>query len=66
MLHDDGRVGIRYVDAQNIIQFAETQIVDDSGDGVWVTGIPDSAAMLETGQDFLKEGTEVSSTSSGL
>ena len=63
VLHDDGRVGVRYVDNKNIIQFAEVQIVDDAEAGIWVTGIPEAAQVLSAGQDYVREGIEVTTLS---
>jgi membrane fusion protein, multidrug efflux system len=60
VLHDDGRVGVRYVDGNSQVQFTEVQVVDDAPDGIWVTGIPDGANLLAAGQDYLKEGVVVS------
>lgn len=60
VLHDDGRVGVRYVDTSNIVQFAEVTVVDDAPDGIWVSGIPAGVNLLTAGQDYLKEGVEVS------
>lgn len=60
VLHDDGRVGLRYVDNSDLVQFAEVRVVDDAPDGVWVTGIPEGVYLLAAGQDYLKEGVEVS------
>jgi multidrug efflux system membrane fusion protein len=60
VLHDDGRVGARYVDADDIVQFAEVTIVDDAADGVWVTGVPEDVNLLAAGQDYLREGVKVS------
>lgn len=60
VLHDDGRVGLRYVDNSDLVQFAEVRVVDDAPDGVWVTGIPEGVNLLAAGQDYLKEGVEVS------
>jgi len=59
VLHDDGRVGVRYVDAQDIIRFAAVEIVDDSPSGIWVSGLPDPVRLLSTGQDYLREGLSV-------
>lgn len=59
VLHDDGRVGVRYVDQEDIVQFVEVQVVDDAVDGVWVTGIPAGVNLLAAGQDYLKEGVKV-------
>ncbi|MEM7328896.1 MAG: efflux RND transporter periplasmic adaptor subunit [Pseudomonadota bacterium] len=60
VLHDDGRVGVRYVDTSNVVQFAEVTVVDDAPDGIWISGIPSGVNLLTAGQDFLKEGVEVS------
>jgi len=60
VLHDDGRVGVRYVDDAELVQFAEVTVIDDAPDGIWVTGIPDGANLLAAGQDFLREGVKVS------
>ena len=59
VLHDDGRVGVRYVDDASIVQFAEVRIIDDALDGIWVTGIPEGVNLLAAGQDFLREGVTV-------
>ena len=60
VLHDDGRVGVRYVDTSDLVQFTEVSIVDDAPDGIWVTGIPSGVNLLAAGQDYLKEGVKVS------
>ncbi len=59
VLHDDGRVGVRYVDNEDLVQFVEIQVVDDAINGVWVTGIPAGVNLLSAGQDYLKEGVKV-------
>lgn len=59
VLHDDGRVGIRYVDEGDTVRFAEVDVVDDAEAGVWVTGLPDGARIMVSGQDYIREGVEV-------
>ncbi len=66
VLHDDGRVGVRYVDAENIVRFAPVEIIDDSDTGVWVTGLPAEVDLLATGQDYLRDGVEVTPAPEGL
>lgn len=65
VLHDDGRVGVRYVDADNLVQFNAVTVIDDGNEGIWVSGIPDGSRLLAAGQDYLKEGTRVSIEASG-
>lgn len=59
VLHEDGRVGVRYVNETDTVQFADVTVVDDATDGVWVTGIPQGARVLATGQDYVREGVQV-------
>lgn len=64
VLHDDGRVGVRYVDENEIVQFYEVTVIDDAPDGIWVTGIPAGVNLLTAGQAYLREGIKVTTTSS--
>ena len=59
VLHDNGSVGVRYVNNDNIIAFANIEIIDDVPEGIWVTGLPAGASVLLEGQDFVREGTQV-------
>ncbi|MEM7661750.1 MAG: efflux RND transporter periplasmic adaptor subunit [Pseudomonadota bacterium] len=56
-LHDDGRVGVRYLDDADTVQFAEITVVDDTGDVIWITGLPETVRLLTAGQEYVKEGT---------
>mgnify|MGYP001800111739 CR=1 FL=1 len=60
VLHDDGRIGVRYVDDNRVVQFAEVDIIDDAPNGIWVAGIPEGVNLLVAGQDYLREGITVS------
>ena len=66
VLHDDGRVGVRYVDPEDIIRFSPVTIIDDSPDGIWVNGLPSEARLLATGQDYLSDGLKVAPIDEGL
>ena len=58
-LHDDGRLGIRHLTGDNVVTFSEVTIIDDASDGVWVTGLPQTATVISVGQDYLGEGALV-------
>ena len=58
-LDDAGQTGVRFVDRDNRVRFARTEQVDESADGVWLTGLPDVARIIVEGQDFVSIGTEV-------
>ncbi len=59
VLGDDGRVGIRYVDEADTVRFAEVSVVDDADTGVWVSGLPETARLMLSGHDFVREGVRV-------
>lgn len=56
---DNGDVGIRYLDASNIVRFASVTTIDEDQNGLWVTGLPDSVRIITQGQDFVSVGMEV-------
>lgn len=58
-LHDDGRLGIRHLTAENMVVFTEVTVVDDTADGIWVTGLPARATVISVGQDYIKDGIQV-------
>lgn len=58
-LSDDGSVGVRYVDSEDIVQFAEVTVIDSTDEGIWVTGLPDRVRIISIGQEYLSEGQKV-------
>lgn len=64
-LNDDGVLGVRYVDGNNIVRFAQTRTIDDNAQGTWVTGLPDKVRVITLGQDFVAEGVEVNPSVNG-
>ena len=53
LLSDDGIIGIRAVDDDNAVQFIPIKIIEDTQDGVWVTGIPNLTKIIVLGQGFV-------------
>ncbi len=58
-LDDDGSVGVRYLDRNDIVHFAAVKTIDEDANGVWVTGLPDTTRIITQGQDFVAIGTKV-------
>ena len=50
-LDDAGAIGIRTIDQDNIVQFNYVEVLADTEDGVWVTGLPNRAAVIVVGQE---------------
>jgi len=57
-LDDSGRLGVR-IAVDGKARFVETRIVRDQVDGVWVTGLPESASVIVVGQEFVRDGRAV-------
>ena len=57
-LNDEGDLGIKIL-TNNIVKFTEIQIVEDTVDGLWVTGLPKDVAIITVGQEYVINGQEV-------
>ena len=54
-----GDVGVRYLTDDNRVHFKTVQTIDEDGDGVWVTGLPETTRIIVQGQDYVSEGVKV-------
>lgn len=61
-LDDEGRLGLRLVDAESRARFAPVSVLRDTPEGVWVAGLPDSATVIIVGQEFVTDGSAVAVT----
>ncbi len=59
-LDTDGRLGVKTVDADNVVAFFPIDVVSAQIDGVWVTGLPETVDIVTVGQGFVSEGEVVS------
>lgn len=59
-LDNDGRVGVRAVGADRIVQFMPVSIVGGTSDGMWVSGLPDEVEIITVGQEYVVDGQKVS------
>lgn len=55
-LSDEGEIGVRTVDAANTVVFHAVHIIEDSPEGVWVTGLPPTTRLITVGQEFVTAG----------
>ncbi|UYP69491.1 efflux RND transporter periplasmic adaptor subunit [Thalassobacter stenotrophicus] len=58
-LNTDGDLGIKTVDASDVVTFYPIQVVKAQIDGIWVTGLPDKVDVITVGQGFVNEGETV-------
>ena len=59
LLNDKGILGIKTVNDQNIVKFNKLDILEDSEDGLWVSGISNLSRIIIQGQGFVEDGQEV-------
>jgi len=52
-------LGVRLVDPAHVVQFAPVTLVEDEGQSLWVSGLAEGASLIVQGQDFVKEGQQV-------
>ncbi len=58
-LSDDGELGVRIVHDDDTVHFLPVQVIDETGEGAWVTGLPEVTRLVSKGQDYLSEGVKV-------
>ena len=58
-LDTDGTLGIKTVDAGNTVVFAKVKIERAQTDGIWVSGLPDTANIITIGQGYVTNGDKV-------
>lgn len=55
-LNAEGRLGVKTVAEDDTVSFQPVEIVRAEIDGVWVTGLPESATIITVGQGFVNQG----------
>ncbi len=58
-LADDGRIGVRIVEGDDIVAFVPVEILGDTGAGIWIGGLDDGARLITVGHEFVKSGQRV-------
>lgn len=58
-LDDEGRIGVRLLDPNNIVVFAGVTLLGEAPDGVWVAGLEGDIRLITRGQEFVSPGQKV-------
>ncbi len=58
-LAEDGQLGLRIVGADDLAQFAAVKVIDDTPEGLVVTGVPEGVRIITAGQDLVQNGEKV-------
>lgn len=64
MLNDKGILGIKVIENEDTVKFISIDILEDSEDGIWVTGLPDKIQLIIQGQGFVENNQKVLVSSS--
>ncbi|MDO9474343.1 MAG: efflux RND transporter periplasmic adaptor subunit [Caulobacter sp.] len=59
VLDSAGRQGVRYVIAGDRVAFAPITVLDETPEGVWITGLSGDARVITAGQSYVSEGQKV-------
>jgi multidrug efflux system membrane fusion protein len=59
VLDSAGRQGVRYVQPDGRVAFAPVTIVEETRDGVWVTGLSGAVELITVGQSYVADGQKV-------
>ena len=62
LLTDEGNIGVRTVNSESKVEFHSIQIIKDTADGLWVSGIPQFSNLIVQGQGFVENGQTVAVT----
>jgi multidrug efflux system membrane fusion protein len=60
-LNDNGQLGVRVVE-DGIVRFVPVRMLRDTANGVWLSGLPETADVITVGQEFVTDGVEVQVT----
>ncbi|SPH16803.1 Efflux pump periplasmic linker BepF [Defluviimonas aquaemixtae] len=55
----EGELGLRVVGHDDIANFASVELIDDTPEGLVLTGVPEDARIIVSGQDLVRDGEKV-------
>ena len=59
MLGEAGELGIRTVNEDDRVEFKKIEILEDSMEGIWITGLPKNTRIITVGQEYVFQGQTV-------
>ena len=58
-LSDEGVMGIKVINAENVVEFLSVTLVADTPEGTWLGGLPEQLELISVGHEFVKQGQKV-------
>ncbi|MEM6413479.1 MAG: efflux RND transporter periplasmic adaptor subunit [Pseudomonadota bacterium] len=62
-LDDEGRIGIRTVNADSAVEFNVVELIGEDDKGVWTSGLTGKSDVIIRGQNFVRAGQKVKTAS---
>jgi len=59
VLDSAGRQGVRYIGANGLVAFAPVKVLDETPQGIWVSGLDGPVRVITVGQAYVSEGQRV-------
>ncbi len=57
-MNEFGAIGVKY-NQEGIAQFMPIQILQDTKEGMWVSGLPTEIELITVGQEFVQPGSKI-------
>ncbi|MTI10723.1 efflux RND transporter periplasmic adaptor subunit [Rhodospirillaceae bacterium RKSG073] len=61
-LNNAGNIGVKTLSDDDIVEFNQVNIIEDTEKGVWVSGLPNNIRIIAVGQEFVAAGAQVTAT----
>ena len=58
-LDEEGDIGVRIVNKDNLVEFYKVKILQDTEKGVWISGLPFNSRIITVGQDYVNNNEKV-------
>ncbi|MGG2396352.1 efflux RND transporter periplasmic adaptor subunit [Pseudomonas sp. SH1-B] len=58
-LDENGRHGVKWVNAAQRVEFTPVELISVDNQGAWVSGLPSKVALITLGQGFVEAGQQV-------
>lgn len=59
VLDSQGRQGVRFIIGANTVGFAPVKVIEETPEGVWVSGLSGQVRVITVGQSYVTEGQKV-------
>ena len=58
-LDDNGNIGIKIINHNNLVEFLPATIIGEEGEYIWLTDLPDVIEIITIGHGFVRNGDQV-------